>query len=161
MNERIPKLLGIMREEIQLYRDLLECEQRKTTMLAGGYVEELMECNKTEEDRVVRLQDLETKRLRLCEKFCEDLQIPCEEFTLARLAELLDSPYEFNESAALLREAARGVQVVSARNRNLIEKPLRYAEGILAIFSSAAGPYQPNGTFNAEASVHPTFSQNA
>lgn len=161
MNEQIPELLGILRDEIRHYHDLLECEQRKTALLAGGHVEELMECNKTEEENVTRLQELEVKRLCLCEKLCEELQIPRDEFTLTRLAESLDSPHEIDESAALLRNVVRHIQVVGARNRDLIEKPLRYAEGMLTIFSNAAGPYQPNGTFNAEASVHPTFSKNA
>ena len=161
MNEQIPELLGIMREEIRFYHDLLECEKRKTELLACGHVEELMECNKIEEESVVRLQELESKRLSLCEKLCGELDIPREEFTLARLVESLDCPRELDESATLLRKAVQNVNVVGARNRDLIEKPLRYVEGMLTIFSNATGPYQPNGTFNAEASVHPTFSQNA
>ena len=161
MKEQIPELLGILRDEIRSYHDLLECEQRKTALLSSGNVEELMECNKIEEESVIRLQDLEAKRLSVCEKFCEELQIPREEFTLTRLAELTDSPREMNDAALLLRGAAQQIQVVGARNRNLIEKPLRYAEGMLMILSNAAGPYQPNGTFSTEASVYPTFSQNA
>ena len=161
MSEKIPELLGIMRDEIRFYHSLLECEQRKTALLAGGHVEELMECNKIEEESVVHLQDLEEKRMNICDKLCEELQIPREEFTLARLADFLANPHELDESAVLLRGAIQSVQVVGACNRDLIEKPLRYVEGMLTIFSNAAGPYQPNGTFNAEASVHPTFSQNA
>jgi hypothetical protein len=161
MNKHIPELLGIMRDEIRCYHDLLECEQRKTALLSGGLVEELVECNKIEEENIIRLHELESKRLRICETLCEELQIPREEFTLARLANHFDSPGELDESAVLLRNAVQSIQVVGARNRNLIEKPLRYAEGMLMIFSNAAGPYQPNGTFKVEASVHPTFSQNA
>jgi len=161
MSEHIPELLGILRNQIRLYHDLLENEQLKTTLLADGRVEELMECNKTEEDNVTRLKKLETKRLRLCEKICGELGIPREDFSLARLAEFCDIPHELDESAVLLRNIVRRVQDVGARNQNLMEKPLRYAEGLLTIFSNAAGPYQPNGTFNAEASVRPTFSQNA
>ena len=162
MTEQIPELLGILRDEVRFYRELLECEQRKTAMLTGGLVEELMECNKTEEESIVRLQELETTRLRLCDNLCEALGIPREEFSLTRLAESLDdSTRELDECAVLLHGIVQGVQVVGARNRGLIEKPLRYAEGMLAIFSNAVGPYQPNGTFNTEASVYPTFSQNA
>ena len=161
MAKQIPELLGILRDEIRFYQDLLECEQRKTALLAGGCVEELMECNKIEEESVIRLQELEGKRLSISEELCEELQIPREEFTLARLADFFDSPREVDESVLLLRSVARQIQVVGAKNRNLIEKPLRYVEGMLMIFSNAAGPYQPNGTFMAEASVHPTFSQNA
>jgi len=162
MKEQIPELLGILRDEISLYRGLLDCEERKTVLLTDGQVEELLECSKNEEDGIVRLQELEAKRLRICEELCKKLQIPREEFTLARLAKFLDEPtIELDESAAILRGVVQHVQVVGTRNRNLIEKPLRYVEGMLTIFSNAAGPYQPNGTFNAEASVQPTFSQNA
>ena len=161
MKEQIPELLGIMRDEIRSYHDLLECEQRKTVLLAGGHVEGIGECNKIEEESVIRLQELEAKRLGICEKLCEELQIPREEFSLARLAEFVENSGELDESAALLRSLAQNVQVVGARNHELIEKPLRYTEGMLAILSSAAGPYQPNGTFSTEASVFPTFSQNA
>ena len=161
MKEQISELLGIIRDEIRFYHELLECEQHKTTLLAGGRLEELMECNSTEQDCTINLQKLETKRLRLCEKLGEEFKIPQEEFTLPRLAESLDNPQELNESAALLRNIVKSVQAAGTRNSGLIEKPLRYAEGMLTIFSNAAGPYQPDGTFNAEASVHPTFSQNA
>jgi flagellar biosynthesis/type III secretory pathway chaperone len=161
MKEQISELLGIMRDEISSYHELLECEQRKTELLIGGHVEELMECNRIEENSIIRLQESEAKRLRLCEELCRELGIPREEFTLTRLAESLDNTQELNESAELLRNLVQRVQVVGARNRELIEKPLRYTEGMLTIFSNAAGPYQPDGTFNTEASVRPTFSQNA
>ena len=161
MKEHLPELLEIIRDEISFYRDLLECEQRKTTLLATGQLEELIECNKAEEDSIIRLHELEEKRLRLCEKFCEELQITREEFTLAHLAEFFDNPQEFDESAMLLRNVVQSVQVVGAHNRDLIEKPLRHVEGMLTIFSNAVGPYQPDGTFSAGASVYPTFSQNA
>ena len=161
MNERIPELLGILRDEIRFYQELLECEERKTTLLADGRVEELEECNKTAENSATRLQELGAKRMSICGKFCEEHNIPQEEFTLARLAELLDNPHELNETAALLRDVVQRVQTAGARNSDLIKKPLYYAEGMLSIFSNATGPYQPNGTFNAEASVLPTFSQNA
>jgi len=161
MKEQISELLGIIRDEIRFYHDLLECEQHKTSLLSGGRLEELVECNSNEQDCVIHLQELEKKRLRLCEKFCKELGIPREEFTLSHLAESLDVPHELNESAALLRNIVQNTRDLSARNSGLIEKPLRYAEGMLTIFSNAVGPYQPNGTFNAEASVQPTFSQNA
>ena len=161
MKEHVHELLEIIRDEIRFYNDLLECEQLKTTLLTGGRLEELVECNKTEEDCITRLQGLETKRLSLSEKLCGQLGIPREEFTMARIAESLDASHEFDESAALLRDIVERVQVVLERNYGLIEKPLRYAEGLLSIFSNAAGPYQPDGTFNAEASVLPMFSQDA
>lgn len=161
MHDQIPELLTILRDEIRFYHDLLECEHRKTTLLAEGRVDELMDCNKAEEDSVTHLQGLEAKRLRICEKLCEELNIPREEFTLIRLVETLEDSRELDESATLLRNVVRRVQIVGARNRDLIEKPLRYVEGMLSVFANAAGPYQPNGTFNAEASVYPTFSQNA
>ena len=161
MNEQIPELLEVMRGEICSYQDLLECEQRKTALLAEGRVEELIECNKVGDDCVARIQEQEIKRLRICDKLCGELRIPREDFTLARLTELFDKPRELDESAELLRGAAQSVQAVGARNRSLIDRSLRYAEGMLAIFSNAAGPYQPNGTFSMEASVLPTFSQNA
>jgi len=161
MNEQISELLGILRDEIRFYHDLLESERLKNTLLADGRVEELMECNKIEEDNVTYLKELEAKRLRLCQKLCKELGIPQEEFTLARLAEFREIPHELDESAALLRDLVQRVQAVGARNRDMIEKPLRYAEGLLTIFSNAAGPYQQDGTFNAEASVQPTFSKDA
>jgi len=161
MKEQVHELLEIIRDEIRSYNGLLECEELKTTLLTGGRLEELVECNKTEEGCIVRLQGLEAKRLSLSEKLCVQLGIPREEFTLARIAESLDDSHEFDESAALLRDIVERVQVVLDRNYGLIEKPLRYAEGLLSIFSNAAGPYQPDGTFNAEASVLPTFSQDA
>ena len=161
MSERTPELLGILREEIRYYQELLECEERKTTLLTEGRVEDLEECNKTEENNAIRIQNLEAKRKHLCQILCGELGIPQEELTPARLAESLDDPHEFNEVTALLRDVVQRVQVVGARNCDLIKKPLHYTEGLLTIFSNAAGPYQPDGTFNTEASILPTFSKDA
>jgi len=161
MKEQVHELLEIIRDEIRFYNDLLECEQLKTTLLTDGRLEELVECNKTEEDCIIRLQGLEVKRLSISEKLCGQLGIPREEFTLARIAGSLNDSRELNESAALLRDIVERVQVVLERNYGLIEKPLRYTEGLLSIFSNAAGPYQPDGTFNTEATVLPTFSKDA
>ena len=49
MTDRISDLLGIIREEINLYRDLVEQARRKTSLLVQGSVEAIQESNRIEE----------------------------------------------------------------------------------------------------------------
>jgi hypothetical protein len=168
MDEWVSRLLEIVRDEVEVYQNLLEHERRKTLLLARGQVEKLLECNKSEEDELLRLRELDAERSRLCGDLGHELRIPREELTLARLAghlaeqgESERDSQELRSAGALLGDVVRRLGDIGARNRRLIDRVQQRADGLLAIFAGAVGSYQPDGTFEAAAAVHPTFSQNA
>jgi len=163
MHDPVSDLLGIVREEINLYRDLVEHARRKTALLVQGRVDAILESNKIEESFNSKLRALEMEMARLCHELGRTFQIPREEFTLMKLAENIEQPLalEIRSQTTLFRNIVRQLKSVNQRNRTLIEKSLHYSRGLLAIFSNASGSYRQNGLFEQIPSIQPTFSQRA
>ncbi len=163
MNDRISDLLGIVREEIHLYRDLMEHAQRKTALLVQGRMDAILESNRIEEMHSDKLRTLEAEMARICCDLGCSLGIPREEVTLMKLADRLEQSLalEIKSQKALLGNIVRQLMTVNQRNRTLIEKSLRYSEGLLALFSNATSSYQPTGLFESIPQIQPTFSQRA
>jgi flagellar biosynthesis/type III secretory pathway chaperone len=163
MPDPVSDLLRIVREEINLYRDLVEHARRKTALLVQGSVNAILESNKVEESFNSKLRALEMEMARLCQELSRTFQIPREEFTLMKLAESIEPPLalEIRSQTTLFRNIVRQLKSVNQRNRTLIEKSLHYSRGLLAIFSNLSGSYRQNGLFEQIPSMQPTFSQRA
>ena len=163
MKEKISDLLGIVREEINLYRDLVEHARRKTALLVQGRVEAILESNKIEETFNAKLRALEEEMANICRDLSQAFRIPREEFTLMKLADSLEQSLalEFKSQATLFRNLVKQLKSVNQRNMRLIESSVRYSEGLLALFANARGAYQPTGLFEPIPRIKPTFSQSA
>ncbi len=161
MSDPISDLLGIIREEINLYRDLVEHARRKTALLVQGGVEAILECNKVEETFNSKLRELEMEMKRLCYDLSEAFRIPREEFTLMKLADSLEQSIalELRSQTTLFRNIVRQLKSVNQRNMRLIEKSIQFSRSLLAVFSNVRGSYQQNGLFEQVPSIQPTFSQ--
>jgi len=131
MDDRISDLLGIVREEINLYRDLTEHARRKTALLVQGRVEAILESNKSEESFNIKLRSLESEMARLCCDLAQFFRIPREEFTLMRLADSLEQSLalELRTQTALFRNIVKQLKSVTQRNMRLIERSIHYSEG--------------------------------
>jgi hypothetical protein len=163
MDDRISDLLGIVREEISLYRDLMEHARRKTALLVQGRLEAILESNRIEEMFSAKLRELETEMARLCIDLSQAFGIPRGEFTLMKLADSLEQSLslEIKSQSTLFGNIVKQLKSVNQRNRKLIEKSLRYSEGLMALFSNATSSYQPTGLFEPIPQIQPTFSQRA
>ncbi|MBN2319511.1 MAG: flagellar export chaperone FlgN [Acidobacteria bacterium] len=160
MDERISDLLGILKEEINLYRDIIEHAREKTALLAQGRVEAIQESNKVEGTFNIKMRFLENEMKRLCSEICQTAGIAREEFTLKKLAENLEQPAagELKSQTELLGNIVMQLKAVSRRNMQLIEKSVKYSQGLLGLVSNATSPYQRTGLFRSIPAVQPTFS---
>jgi hypothetical protein len=163
MDDRISALLGIIREEIDLYRNLIEHARRKTALLVQSRVEAILESNRTEEQYNAKLRALEQEMARLCQDLGRSLQIPREELTLMKLADTFEQSLalEIKTQTTLFRNIVEQLKSVNQRNMRLIERSIHYSQGVLALISNVSGSYRQTGLFAPIASVHPTFSQRA
>lgn len=163
MSDQISELLGVMREEIRLYNDLIGHARQKTALLVQGRVEAILESNKTEEALNARLRELEAEMARLCRDLGRASGIPREEFTLVKLAERLEPPFalEIKSQTALFRSTVKQLKSINQRNIRLMEKSIRYAGGILALISNTRGSYQPTGLFEPIPAIQPKISHRA
>ena len=163
MDDRISSLLEIVREEISLYRDLIEHARRKTPLLVQGRVDAILESNKVEEVFNCKLRTLEGEMTRICCDLAKSFRIPLEEFTLMKLADSLEQSLasEIKTQTTLFRNIVKQLKSVSQRNMRLIEKSLHYSRGLLALIANTSGSYQQSGLFESIPSIQPTFSERA
>jgi hypothetical protein len=163
MSHQISELLGIVRDEIRTYRDLIEHARQKTALLVWGRVEAILESNRTDEAFNAKLRALELEMVRLCLDLGQTYGIPREEFTLVKLAENLEHTLalEIKSQSTLFRNLIKQLKSVNQRNMRLMERSVGYSGGILALISNAAGSYQPTGFFKPVSNLQPTFSQKA
>jgi hypothetical protein len=163
MDDRISDLLKIVQEEINLYRDLIEQERRKTALLTQGCVEAILESNRIDEMHNAKLRALEMEMISLCQDLCRSFQIPREEFTLMKLANCLDPSLalEIKTQTTLFRNIVKQLKSVSRHNIKLMEKSIHYSRGLLALISNALGSYRHTGLFDPIPSVQPTYSRRA
>jgi len=160
MEKHLAALLGIIREEIELYRGLIIHARRKTALLIQGSAEELLESNKIEETFNIKLRILETEMTRLCRELAQVFNIPRAEFTLLKLAEGTEQAVaaEIRSQTNLFRNLLDQLKVVNQRNRKLVESSMRYSRGLLDLISNATGSYQGTGLFVPLPAVRTTIS---
>ena len=163
MENTVSELLGIIREEIQLYRDLIEHARRKTALLVQGSVQAILESNRIEETFNIKLRMLEEQMVRLCTELCRAFKLPREEFTLLKLAEGLDKPVadEIKAETGLFRNLIEQLKSVNARNVRLIESSVMYSRGLLDLLANATSSYQATGLFRPLPATQRTISHRA
>jgi len=163
MEKAIAAVLGIIRDEIAIYRDLIEHARKKTALLAGGSVLELLESNKVEETFNIKLRILETEMMRLCAELAKAFNIPRTEFTLLKLAEGIEHSIalELRSQTSLFRNLIEQLRAVNQRNMKLVESSMRYSRGILDMMANATSSYQGTGLFLPLPATQTTFSRRA
>ncbi len=163
MDEQVAALMNIIREEIALYRDLIEHARRKTAILVRGPLEAILESNKIDETFNMKLRMLEQEVARLCQQLCSSLQITHEEFTLLKLAEGVEQSVakEIRSQSLLFRNLVEQLKWINQRNRKLVESSLRYSRGMLDYIANATSSYQSNGMFRPYSAAHNTISSKA
>lgn len=163
MENRISELLGLIREEISLYRDLIEHARRKTALLVEGSVQAILESNKVEETFNIKLRMLEGEVRRLCLELCQAFRLPRQEFTLLKLAEGFEKPVadEIHSQTGLFRNLIEQLKSVNQRNMKLIESSVCYSRGLLDLLANATSSYQATGLFRPIPATHRTISHRA
>jgi len=163
MADQASELSRIVKDQVCLYRDLIEHARQKTVLLVQGRADAILESSKTEEALIAKLQALKSEMVRLCRELNDTSRIPRGEFTLMKLAQRLEpSPaLELQSQAALFRDMVKRLKSINQRNVRLMENALRYSGGILALISNSRGSYRPTGLFGPILHLQPKFSQSA
>lgn len=163
MDELIPAIVQVIREEIDLYRELMAHARRKTALLVRGTLGAILESNKVDETYNLKLRVLEDELGRLIIQACQLLRIPREQFTLLRLAENADpaAAEEIRSLATLFRNLVEQLKRVNQRNMRLIEGSLRYSRGLVDFIANAAGSYQSTGLLRPYPAHPSTLSSRA
>jgi hypothetical protein len=163
MEKLISDLLGVVREEIELYRELVEHARRKTAILVQGTMEPLVESNKIDETFNLKLRVLESEMARLCGDLSQAFRIPRDEFTLLKLAEGLERSVaaDIKALSSLFRNLVEQLKTINQRNTRLVESSVRYSRGLLDFLAGATSSYQGSGYLRPIPATYTTLSRRA
>jgi len=163
MDNRISDLVRIIREEISLYRDLIEHARQKTALLVQGRMDAILESNKIDETYNIKLRILEDEMARLCVDLCQAFHIPREEFTLLKLIDGFEqaTAEEIKSLTSLFKNLVEQLKSVNQRNMRLIERSIHYSRGLLDLISNTTSSYQATGLFKPIPAIQSIYSHRA
>lgn len=163
MDELVTAVLRIVKEEIDLYRELTTHARAKTALLVRGRLDAILESNRVDESFNLKLRTLEDEMSRLTIQICRMLQIPREKFTLLGLAERSDpsTAEEIRSLATLFRNLISQLKKVNQRNMRLIESSLHISRGLIDFVSNATSSYQESGLLKPYSGSQSTMSSRA
>jgi len=163
MGNPLADLLGIIREEIIIYRELIEHMREKTALLVQGRLEAILDSNRVEEAFSAQLRRLEIRMARLSIELSGIYKIPREEFTLLKLADSVDQSLaaEIKSQTVLFGDLLEQLKLVSQRNMLLVEQWIRYSRSLLNFLANATSSYKETGLFKPMPAVQPMFSHRA
>lgn len=164
MEKLVSDLMGIVREEVAVYRELVEHARRKTAILVQGQIEPIVESNRLEAAFNQRLRTLESEMARVCSEVAASFKIPREEFTLLKLADGVEDveqslATEIRLQTGLFRSLIEQLKALNRRNMKLVQSSIRYSQGLLDLLANATSSYQGSGLFKP--AVQTTISRRA
>jgi hypothetical protein len=163
MSDLVSELLGLVRKEILIYRDLIEHARRKTSLLVTGNLSDILESNRVEETFNLKLRLLENQVTEVCSKISGMFAIPREEFTLLKLADQCEQHVaeEIKSQTGLFKDLIEQLKTVNRGNRRLAESSIAYSRGLLDFLGNATSSYQGTGLFRTLPAGQTTISHQA
>ena len=143
-------LVEILKEEIQLYRTLIDLLQQEQKSLIQTEMETLEELLKKKETLFLQIKLQEECRMTLIQKISSDLQLEEKEIILSRLIEVCDNPCssELKQCQHELKGLVASVTDLTEMNARLIGGSLEFLKGSLSLLNSMLGGapgYQQDG----------------
>lgn len=128
----IEELVNTLKEEEEIYKELLPITEKKTRTIINNDLKALQEITEAEQQMVEKLTPLERKRAEVIENIGVVLNRKTDTLTLTKLIELLQKqPKEQKELTILhdsLQTTVKRLVEINDRNKSLIEQSLEMIE---------------------------------
>lgn len=132
MASLMENLIEVLEQEGTEYEGLLELSQRKTPIIVSGNLENLQKITDEEQDVVIRINQLERKRVEVTKDIANVLNRDVDSLKLSNLIEMLAGrPVEQEKLTAThdkLQSAVRSLQRVNEQNKELLTNSLEMVE---------------------------------
>ncbi|MCG0275603.1 MAG: flagellar protein FlgN [Thermosediminibacteraceae bacterium] len=127
------KVVENLKEQLRIYKELLELSEKKTDILVKGDVKTLGEITDIEQELIVRLGRIEDERMKIVEGIAGG------EITLSQLTEKLpdDIRLDLERISGELKEVLLKLQERNEINEKLIRRALEYINFSLEIMAGA------------------------
>lgn len=136
------RLIGMLDESLQLYRDLAELELQKRDVLVKGSMEELQHLNGQVAAVMDQIGELDQQRIQTLLELQQERAIQSDAgMTLTALIACLDAEEEqqaLRTVQQIMSETTRMLKSIGERNQLLIEQSLAYVEDTVQTMAGAA-----------------------
>ncbi len=141
MTDPFESVVGLLQEEAEAHRHLLDLAREEQRALVRGDVDGLRRTVSEQERVVSRVRDLERARRQLLELVAERVGRPVEALTLRELVPLSppDVGRRLAEQRELLTQLLRELADVNKANALLIRSHLEHVQALVSVLAGAAG----------------------
>ncbi len=161
MDKNLLELMNIMREELNLYRMLIDQLQKKTDFIIEGNAAALIQSSEEESSIAVRIRACENQFLSLCKCISEEAGIALEEFSLTHLMAKLEHSmaHQLRQVAVTFSGLVSQVKQLNQRNMVLLATQLNYSNAVAQIIYRSATCYESSGAQSAPDNVASQISR--
>lgn len=135
----LDELIGILDMELSQYSELIRLLRAQREQFTAGDIIAFEETSKQQDTIILKIKTLEEGRKSTVSRIAQCFGISSEDFTLSKLANIVDSPYK--EKCMICREEILSIikELENSRESNvyLIQHALHFVSGVLKIFASA------------------------
>jgi flagellar biosynthesis/type III secretory pathway chaperone len=147
----IDSLIGLLKREIVVYRELQSTIAHEKIILLKPSLERLLESNSKKETVILKAKMLEEGRLKLVRRIAKTLDIEENEVNLTTLCSCVDHDQQtdLRECQSTLNRLLTESRNMNQNNKELLDYSLHFLQGsvdfIHSLASSASSCYMPSG----------------
>jgi uncharacterized HAD superfamily protein len=163
MEKDLLQLIRIIREELDLYKNLVEKLRKKTDIIVEGNMSEIIKSTGEEEAVVLKIRMLENELITLCGSIATQLGIPFEGFTLSGLADKVAHGFahQLRVFSDAFSELISEIRKANRRNMILLNNYFHYANVMTSMIYDATTSYENSGILSPLKPAASSISQQA
>jgi flagellar biosynthesis/type III secretory pathway chaperone len=142
MDVLLDAFIGVLENEIDIYRSLLLILQQEKEAVVFSKLRELDKSSKEKENHLLKIRILEEQRIKFLEKIADSLEYPSPQLTLNNLIQIIAEPYatRLRNAYNIISALVQAIQEVNNSNKALILHSLDLVRGSLALFNNLICP---------------------
>ncbi len=146
MNE----FLDVLEDQASLYQTLLSVLQREHAAIVESKHDKLNEAVIEKETLILKIQNLENKRLNILDGLANSLGYPAQDLTLRKLSQLTENPSSglLNTCRSNLLSLTDRVREANDRNKSLLTHAINLVKGSMVLLNNLMASnsiYYPSG----------------
>jgi len=131
MTNLIDELIRVFEKQIELHQELLTVLSKEKTSIVESNLEALNNANGEKETLILKVKNLEEKRLNLAVKIAESSGESCQDITLKRLCEITGEPHStrLDDCRSRLISMIKNVRDLNEENKILLTQGVELVRG--------------------------------
>lgn len=138
MNLLLDEFLDVLKLHAELYGSLLSVLKEEQGVLIAARPEMLNDINNKKKAMVLKIQNLEDRRLKIMERLSDALERPVQDLTLTELSQFTEAPHSnrLETSRANLLCLLKKVREANDNNRSLLTHSADLVKGSMVLLNN-------------------------